>query len=106
MQSGRCCRLMRSIVAIAVGWGLLAGAALPAAAQSGRSGTATPAQPAPVLVPDQYIVTLKDSASGSVQTIANQFAARYGATVTHVYELSVRAFSARISSDRLAAARA
>ena len=57
------------------------------------------------LVPDQYIVVLRDDIVDP-QQVADQMGQQYGLLVGHVYEYSLRGFAARIPRESLAAVRA
>jgi subtilisin len=67
-------------------------AAMPGAAAAPSGGTGS------------YIVVLKDTASPSLTARAH--AGRYGARVGHVYRHALKGYSARLSSDRVAALKA
>ena len=56
-------------------------------------------------VPDEYIVVLKDGA-GSPPSVASDMATRYGLTISHVYEVSLKGFAAAIPAGQLAAVQA
>lgn len=54
--------------------------------------------------PRTYVVVLRDDADAPV--VAREAAARFGVSVTHIYEHALRGYAARISADRVADVRA
>jgi subtilisin len=85
-------RVLRLIVAVL---GLLA-LGLP----SSLSGSGAAAAPPDGVVPDQYIVVLKDGV-GDPRSVAQQHANAHALTVLYTYEHAIRGYAARIPRARL-----
>jgi hypothetical protein len=69
------------------------------------AGCGVDAAPASQVVPDQYIVVLRDDTSDPRQ-VAGEMAQQYGLVVSYVYEHAMKGFAARIPPERLPAVRA
>ncbi|MER3419719.1 MAG: peptidase S8 [Chloroflexota bacterium] len=62
------------------------------------------AQPAPDVVPDHYIVVLRNDVP-SARQVADEHARRHAAAVSHIYEDALKGYAARIPQQALAALR-
>jgi subtilisin family serine protease len=91
----------RGLVLALVTTGVLLGVVPVAGAQQTPPGSAAPASVVPTAdpVPDQYIVTLRDTPAALVESRARSTASRHNATVITTYDHALQGFAARMSAQ-------